>query len=264
MATHAILTAEQIESICRTIADTNDGLTGTEIGKILNDARIQDVSPGITKWKRLYDAFVVWQNKHQKSNNILDFLMRALNPVRYIGKEELFEARRHEINKRLAFIGAAISERGTLVRSEHAKTITEAQHRANRFKHKLQLQKAHPEIFKYCETEILDENYFHAVFESIKSISRRLRQMSNVHADGIALAEVAFSLKNPCIRINPLQTDTDKSEHNGFLNIIKGLFGLIRNPIAHEAKIKFPISEEDALDILSVVSLIHKKLDKAI
>jgi hypothetical protein len=38
----------------------------------------------------------------------------------------------------------------------------------------------------------------------------------------------------------------------------------LRNTTAHEAKIKWPIEEDDALDILSMLSLVHRKLDRAI
>lgn len=258
------LSPEQLESICRTIADTADGLTGSEIGKILADSQIPDVDSTNTKWKRLYNAFVSWQKQYACSNNILNFLKSALQPIKYIGKENLFEARRHEVNKRLSFIGTEISEKGTLREITQSHTITEAEQRASRFKYKLDARNVHAEIFKYCATEIMDENYFHTVFESVKSIADRLRFLTNIHADGNALAEVAFSLKNPLIKINLLNDDNDRSEHLGLMNIIKGLFGLIRNPTAHIPKIKFVISEDDALDTLIVVSLVHKKLDAVI
>lgn len=258
------LTAEQMESICKTIADTSEGLTGSEIAKLLGDSRIADIDSTNTKWKRLYSAFAEWQNAEKCSNNILDFIKRALQPINYIGRESIFEYRRHEINKRLSFIGTEISEKGTLRETTKSQTISEAEQRASRFRYKLSSRSVHSEIFKYCETEIMDENFFHSVFESVKSVAERLRFMSNVHADGNPLAEVAFSTTNPLIRINLLNTTTDKSEHLGLMNMIKGLFGLIRNPTAHTPKIKFVISEEEALDILTVVSFVHKKLDKAI
>ncbi|EAX0039585.1 hypothetical protein TM70_22960, partial [Salmonella enterica] len=40
-----------------------------------------------------------------------------------------------------------------------------------------------------------------------------------------------------------------------------GLFGAVRNPLAHSPKKNWPMSELDALDILTLVSLIHRKLD---
>src|SRR5699024_2499659 len=104
-------------------------------------------------------------------------------------------------------------------------------------------------------------NYFHSVFEATKSIADRLRTMTGLYADGNALAETAFSTSNPLIRINFLKTDTQRSEHLGLCNLIKGIFGLIRNPTAHQPKIKFVITEEEALDILNTISYIHKKID---
>ena len=50
----------------------------------------------------------------------------------------------------------------------------------------------------------------------------------------------------------------------GFMNLLKGLFGMFRNTTAHVPKIKWVIEEKDALDILSLVSLIHRRLDSAI
>ena len=68
---HPLLEPHLLESICRTIADTSTGLSGTEIGKILADSGIYDIDPTNTKWKRLYNAFVNWQNQNHCSNHIL-------------------------------------------------------------------------------------------------------------------------------------------------------------------------------------------------
>lgn len=259
-----IFEAHILEGLCRTIGDTETGLSGTEIGQILLNSKIADIDPQNTKWKRLYSAFADWQNKHQCSNHILRFIQDALQPVRYIGKEETFQNRRLEVNKRLFFIGTELTEAGKYKEVEKATTIAEAEQRANRLKHKLEIRNVHATIFEYCKAELLVENYFHSVFEATKSIADRLRQMTGLYADGNALVEAAFSTSNPMIRINYLRNDTDRSEHIGLCNLIKGIFGLIRNATAHEPKIKFEITEEEALDILNTISFIQKRLDKAI
>jgi uncharacterized protein (TIGR02391 family) len=253
-----------LEGLCRTIGDTENGLSGTEIGQILLNSNIPDIDPLNTKWKRLYSAFSDWQNRHQCSNHILRFIQDALQPVRYIGKEETFHNRRLEINKRLSFIGTELTETGKYKEVEKATTIAEAEQRANRLKHKLENRNVHVTIFEYCKAELLVDNYFHSVFEATKSIADKLRQMTGLYADGNALVETAFSTSNPMIQINYLRNDTDRSEHIGLCNLIKGIFGLIRNPTAHEPKIKFEITEDEALDILNTISFIHKRLDKAI
>lgn len=254
----------QLEAICRILGDTYDGLTGPEIGKLLSDSKIKDGDPGLTKWKRLYNAFVHWQNKHQCSNNILDFIRRAMDPIRYINDEELFQQRRHNLNKTLSFIGFEISNTGGIRSVEKSSTISEAESKANHFKYKLANRNVHKEVLRFCNSELLVNNYFHSVFEAIKSIASRLRNMTGLYADGNELVETAFSTSNPLIRINLLTNATEKSEHIGLMNLIKGLFGLIRNPTAHTPKIEFEINEDEALDIMTTVSLIHKRLDRAL
>lgn len=264
MAKRPVILAHQLESICKFVADTELGLRGQEIERILGESNIPDVSPGITKWKRLFNAFAEWQNKHGCSDHILTFLKLSLQPVSFIGKEGIFESRRHEINKRLSFIGVEISKQGTLREVAKAFTITEAEERASIFKYRLEARNVHQEVFVYCNPELLAENYFHAVFEAVKSIADRIRTMTGLYADGNQLADTAFSTQAPLIRINLLVNDTQRSEHIGLCNIIKGLFGIIRNPTAHTPKIKFVIEEQDALEIMSIVSFVHRRLDNAL
>ncbi|MGJ1485707.1 TIGR02391 family protein [Sphingobacterium multivorum] len=259
-----IIEPYNLEGICRIIGATDYGLTGSEIGKILSDCHIGDPFPTITKWQRLYNAFVEYQNKEVSSYRILVFLCHAMHPARYINKGELFHARLNELNKQLSFIGIALTDTGKFKSVEKAETLSEAEQRASHFKHKLETRNIHREIFKYCKPELLTENYFHAVFESVKSVAERLRYMTNVHADGHDLINVVFAINNPLLKINLLNDTNDRSEHNGFANILKGLFSTIRNPTAHKPKFSFEINEDYALDVITMVSFVHKKLDNVI
>jgi uncharacterized protein (TIGR02391 family) len=259
-----VFEAHILEGICKTIGHTNDGLTGPEIGQTLRNCDMIDVDPSNTKWKRLYNAFAQWQNKYQCSNHVLKFIQVAMQPVRYIGKEAVFQDRRIELNKRLSFVGFELTETGKYRNINKSTTISEAEERANRFRHKLETRNVHRFIFDYCKAELLVENYFHSVFEAAKSIADRVRDITGLQNDGNALVETAFSTTTPLIKINELQNDTDRSEHIGLCNLIKGIFGLIRNPTAHEPKIKFIITEDEALDVMGTISYIHKRLDKII
>lgn len=116
--------SEIIENICRVIANTETGLTGTEIGRLLAESLIEDTDPTLTKWKRLFNAFAHNQNKHKCSNNILTFLSKAMQPVRYVDNPELFEHRRLELNKRLCFIGLELSENAKYRKIPKSSTIT--------------------------------------------------------------------------------------------------------------------------------------------
>lgn len=251
-----------LEGISKVLGDTTNGLTGTEIGKFLQEVDIIDVEPLMTKWKRLHDAFANYQNKTQISNNILRFINKSMDPARFVGRSEQYEDTRFELNKRLSFIGLELSPRGKFILTSSATTISEAEERANRFKSKLEQRNAHSKIYEYCKAELLAQNYFHSVFEAVKSIAETIRQKANLTSDGGELVDTAFSIKNPLIKINNLSNETEESEHKGLANLIKGIFGMFRNTTAHAPKIIWEINESDALDIMSTISLIHRKLEK--
>jgi uncharacterized protein (TIGR02391 family) len=256
--------AQQLEAMCKVLADTERGLTGTEIHYILQDCRLRDVSPEMTKWKRLFNALVEAQNTHQVGNHVIMFINRALNPVSYARDKGKFEWRRNELNVVLSFVGFGVREDGKVIRTLKETTLKGARLRANALRAALEDRNAHAEIFKYCRAELVDENYFHAVLEAIKGVAERIRTLSGLTIDGAELVNTAFSIKNPVLVINTLNTETEMSEQKGFSNILVGLFGAIRNPTAHAPKIIWPMSEQDALDILSLISFVHRKLDNAV
>ncbi len=118
----------------------------------------------------------------------------------------------------------------------------------------------HPEVLKYCRTELLQDNYFHAVFEASKGLAQRIRELSGIHEDGAKLVDQVFAIDRPILAVNTLRTETEKSEHKGFAALLKGCFAAVRNPLAHEPKILWE-GEDDAADYLSLISLLHRKLD---
>lgn len=253
-----------LEGIARIIADTGQGLTGTELSKFIPESGLTDVDPSITKWKRLYNSFVEYQNRTQNSNCILKFITISLMPSRFVGQNEKFEAFRAELNKRLSFIGLQLNQNGFFNPVALATTITEAEQRVNRFKSKLESRNVHSKIYEYCNSELIKENYFHSVFEAVKSIAEEIRKRANLTLDGAELIDKALSVTNPLIKINSLQTETEQSEQKGFSNLIKGVFGMFRNTLAHVPKVVWKITEDEALDIMTTISLIHKKLSKSL
>ena len=103
---------------------------------------------------------------------------------------------------------------------------------------------------------------FTTVFEATKGVAERIRLMSGLKSDGADLITKAFMGLHPILTLGPLNTESEKSEQRGFANLLIGLFGAVRNPLAHAPKTNWPMSEQDALDILTLVSLIHRKLDR--
>src|SRR5680860_64082 len=159
------ISANILEGIARILGDTNRGLTGSEIGHILKTVKLTDIDPSSTKWKRIYNAFVEFQNKNQTSNNILNFVKLSMDPARYINSRDWFDEQRDKLNRQMSFAGFQLSEAGRLQKIEAAATLSEAMERAAKLKSKLQDRNGHQEVFKFCKAELISNNYFHAVFE---------------------------------------------------------------------------------------------------
>ena len=261
----APFSAQQLEALSRILGDTDNGLTGAEIEYLLRDSRIPDSSPDMTKRKRIFNALVDFQNAHQVGNHVLVLIKRAMDPARYVEKPAVFHARRHRLNSVLALCGMSLGEDGQIRRTDAARTIDQALERANRLHAALVQRAVHVDVLRFCNAEILQENYFHAVFEAMKSITAKIRRLSGLTKDGADLVHESFGRKYgpPLLAINPLLTETQRGEQNGFVNLLKGLYGTIRNPLAHDPKVEWEMGEQDALDILTTISLVHRKLDLA-
>ncbi len=194
------------------------------------------------------------------------FINRAMNPVKYTASPEVFSSRQSQLNSVLAFCGMTVGDDGKVRRAVKATNLDDAIARADRLHAALATRKVHEDVLKFCRAELLQKNYFHAVFEAMKSIAAKIRDLSRLTCDGADLVQQAFGIsgnKTPLLAVNSLTTETDRGEQRGFANLLIGLFGTIRNPTAHNPKIEWDMSEQDALDILTMASLIHRKLDKA-
>jgi uncharacterized protein (TIGR02391 family) len=256
-----------LQKICDIIGNTITGLTGSEIGKILRDCGIEDVSPSITKRDRLFDALRAKQSSDGCGNNVVAFIQSVMNPVRYVEEREKFETRRYALNHALAFCGMTLGEDGKMMTARVAKTLNEVEERANKLRRELINRQVHSDVLAFCRTELLQDNYFHAVFETTKSIADKIRIKSGLTCDGAILVEKAFGYTGtviPLLAFNSLRTESEQSEHKGLTYLLKGIFATFRNVTAHEPKIKWVITEQDALDLLSLASFLHRRLDKAI
>jgi uncharacterized protein (TIGR02391 family) len=263
MAAIPKLEETRLQAICTVIGDTAEGLTGSQIWQLLGRCGIDDPSPGITKRDRLFDALRAKQERDGCANNVLAFVETALDPVRFIGNAAGFAAFRDRLNEALAFSGFHLGEDGKLHAVSQARTLDEAQERAGRLRSELTRRKVHPDVLQFCRAELLQNNYFHAVFEATKSVAEKIRQRTGLTSDGADLVDKAFAVGAPLLAINTLRTETEQSEQKGFGNLVKGMFGTFRNVTAHAPKITWSIGEQDALDLLSLVSYIHRRIDAA-
>jgi uncharacterized protein (TIGR02391 family) len=258
----AFFSQDQLEAIAGALGNTTDGLTGPEIQHLLASSKMNDPGP-ITKRIRIYNAFVESQNTKQNRTHVLEFIRLAMKPARYSRAPERFEPMRAQLNQALAFAGLVVDEAGNLTAIEAAQTLPEAQRRARELRTDLEGRGVHPDVLKFCRAELLADNYFHAVQEAVKSVAEKMRTRTGLSDDGATLVDRALSGDLPLLAINPRNTASERSEQSGFANLVRGTFGMFRNPTAHEARIHWTMSKEDAEDLLTIVSLIHRRLDKA-
>lgn len=264
MAKAPRLSPGQLEQIAKVLGDTNSGLTGSEIGQLLRQARIKDVNPDMTKWKRLFNALATRHTNDGSADRTLAFIRFALDPARYVGMQEAFEQRRAGVNGVLSFVGLEYRDDGRFHSVAKVKTLEEAEDRANRLRQKLRRRDVHPDVLRFCRAELLKDNYFHAVLEATKSVATKIRARTGIDLDGADLVDAALAGTAPSLMINPLSTKSERSEQKGFVNLVKGLFGTFRNPTAHEPRIEWKMAEEDALDLLSLASYVHRRIDGAL
>jgi uncharacterized protein (TIGR02391 family) len=261
MATH--FSQSQLQAIADALGDTDQGLTGSEIGHLLASCRMTDTDPGLTKRHRLYNALVASQNARQDRLAILAFVRKTMKPERFIRTPERFEPMRSNLNVALSFAGLLVNEAGTIESADRAATLSEAKRRARELRGDLNIRGAHPDVLRFCNEELLADNYFHAVLEAVKSVGEKIREKTGLVDDGGTLIDRALAGSPPMLAINSLTNDSEVSEQKGFANLVRGTFGMFRNPTAHAARITWDMSKEDAEDLFSIVSLIHRRLDKA-
>jgi len=146
-----------------------------------------------------------------------------------------------------------------------APTVSDAQRRADRLRDELTRRRVHPDVLRFCRAEFVAKDYFHAVFEAAKSVAEKLRRITGLPSDGVTLVQTAFDRKGagPFILVNGLASQSDFDDHDGLAALMSGVFKVFRNVPAHVPRAYGSVTEQDALDLLTTVSYLHRRLDLA-
>lgn len=84
------------------------------------------------------------------------------------------------------------------------------------------------------KTHYENKDYTEVVRDSLLCLTTEIRKKSDlVDNDGVDLINKAFSEKKPLIKINRLETETEKNKHRGIMDLSKGLIEYFRNPMSH-------------------------------
>lgn len=263
---HPSWDAQVIEGVADVLGDTVTGLAGSQIGQLLAELNISDSLKGDTKRVRLRHALLAKQQEDQASNCVIAFITRSMAPVRYRNDPALRTLRQDALNEVLVYQGLRVNDEGKIQRGPQASTLSEAAQHANNLRAELRRRGTHPDVLRYCSTELLQKNTFHAMLEATKSVFDKLRSRTGITGDGAALIDAALALGKsgtPRLAINTLASHTDRDEQTGFANLIKGLSGMFRNPVAHDPRLNRTVTDDELLELLTTLSMVHRRLDAA-
>lgn len=116
------------------------------------------------------------------------------------------------------------------------------------------------ELWNAISSTYQADNYTPAILDAIHYLSDVLREKSGAEGDGASLVGQALGGDSPKLRINKLQTETERNEQKGFMHIVMGIYEAIRNPRSHE-QIKDDQNTADA--IIYFINYVLDVVDKS-
>lgn len=119
----------------------------------------------------------------------------------------------------------------------------------------------HPEVLAVAEKYIRSDHPATAVFEALKAVNLRVKQMTGRGDDGSSMMGSVLSGTVPILMIADPSTETGRSIQDGYKFLFMGAMLALRNPAAHE---QLPdMHEAEAFDQLSFTSILMRALDAA-
>jgi uncharacterized protein (TIGR02391 family) len=123
----------------------------------------------------------------------------------------------------------------------------------------------HPRIRTLAKPRFYSGFFADAVESSFKEINDIIKaiviEKTGRELDGANLMTTAFSIANPIIKLNSLESETDRSIQLGYMQILAGSMTGIRNPKAHA---NLNPDKTRTLHLISLASLLMFKIDERI
>jgi uncharacterized protein (TIGR02391 family) len=247
-----------LEHIAKIIGDR---YTGSEITEFFRKVGFPQVRhDGTTKWRFVYSALEEIQSKAYGPYQVAKVIEQLCNPQEYFGNAEAHKQIVNVINEILSFYGLTVNVKtGKIIVTDKADASLRS--RESEEAKLFDSRGLHPEVRKHARLLFLEGHHFHAAFECCKAFDKYVGEKSKLNKHGSELMGTALSLKGP-LKLNSQQTETERNEQEGLMHLCMGLMRAIRNPESHEPELDWPITREDALDILSLVSYLYRQIDK--
>jgi uncharacterized protein (TIGR02391 family) len=99
-----------------------------------------------------------------------------------------------------------------------------------------------------------------SILDSIHFLSNAIREKTGLETDGASLVGQAFGGKDPKLKVNKLQTESERNVQQGIEQLLRGIYQAFRNPRSHE---KFNDIKEDADSIIVFIDYLLKVIDQS-
>jgi len=119
--------------------------------------------------------------------------------------------------------------------------------------------KFHRKVVEASRELFKDGHYRDAVYRAFVEVVNFVKHKAKSQLDGKKLMSTVFSPDNPKIKLNPLETQTDRDEQEGFMYLFMGAVQGIRNPKAHENIIQN--NPYIALQLIGFANLLIETID---
>lgn len=253
------------EAVCNVLAATDyPALSTSELERVLGPTKLE-LEEGPNKRTRLLVTLNNAQVTQNAGNVLVVFVNAAMHPSRYVNDPSRFAQLQSQLNEVLVLFGFRINDAGQFARARRASTLSEAAQLSGELVAELRRRDCHPALLAYCDEELLRKSLFHAIEEAAKSVPDRLRRHTNLGTDGEDLYTAVFGGKasQPLVTVTPFQTESEKSEHRGFKNLLTGIHGHYRNPRAHTTRLGSDEDKQDFFEAFALFSYVHRRLDRA-
>ena len=117
-----------------------------------------------------------------------------------------------------------------------------------------------PQLWSAVSQAYEAADYSGAILNAMHSVSETLRERTGLDGDGPKLVDSALGGNSPRLRVNKLQTQSEKDVQTGLAQLLRGMYQAIRNPRAHE---RIQDNERTADAIILFVNYLVDFLDKS-
>lgn len=116
------------------------------------------------------------------------------------------------------------------------------------------------ELWEAIQKNYESKNYTGSILDAIFKLTDTIRNKTGLEGDGASLIGQAFGGDDPRIKLNKLQTDSEKDIQKGIQEILRGIYSGIRNPRSHDALTDDKLSADA---IIVFVNYLLKLIDQS-